>query len=256
MSRKTYIDGPDGSMLCGVYNAPRDTVFTELDKTLILMLHDFPGHKSDKNDLYGDIEFLLGNHGFHTLRFDLNGCGESDGQQEEFTLSKALDDVEHVLKWAREDRKYERFVVIGEGLGATLGIMAMQEDIYNLVLLWPALDLKAFQKNAFGLKDSPEITEKKNYISKDENRIGKPFLRELFDLDIVEYLESVKTPTLIMYGAQDEIIEHFQLDMIRKHIGARRVEITTFQDGGYGLEKLNHRKSMFYHIQQFIQKYN
>lgn len=58
-----------------------------------------------------------------------------------------------------------------------------------------------------------------------------------------------------MHGAQDKVSPIEQLDMFRACAGHRRVEITSFQDGTHGLPQENHRKSMFFHIRQFIEKY-
>ena len=62
-------------------------------------------------------------------------------------------------------------------------------------------------------------------------------------------------PTLILQGVRDEITPIETLDLARGHIRSKRLEITTFHDGEHGLHKLNHRKSMFFHITQFIEKF-
>ena len=93
------------------------------------------------------------------------------------------------------------------------------------------------------------------YITMDDQRIGLPFLKELAKTDIIYALKETYMPTLIMQGAKDDITPASQLDFARTYIPSKRIEITTFQDGGHGLEQLNHRKMMFYHTMQFMEKF-
>ena len=71
------------------------------EKTLVIMSHNFPGgHKRGHNDLFGDIEEKLAQAGFHTLRYDFRGCGDSEGESVEFDLNSANIDFQSILKWA------------------------------------------------------------------------------------------------------------------------------------------------------------
>ncbi len=223
-----------------------------LRKTLVIMAHGFPGHRAGNNDLYGDVEFLLAEKGLHTLRFDFRGCGDSDGLPEDFTMSSAIEDFQNVMYWGR-DKGFKNFILIGEGLGASLAVLNMELNVNGLILLWPVLDMKAHSQHVFGKPDSE--AKKKGYIEHESQRVGLDFLRELEKVDMVHGLEVVRAPTLILHGAEDKIVPVGQLDLARKHIRSDRIEITTFHDGEHGLPKLNHRKMMFYHITQFIEKY-
>ncbi|GJL85898.1 MAG: hypothetical protein DHS20C02_16730 [Micavibrio sp.] len=216
------------------------------------MAHGFPGHKAGNNDLYGDIEFLLTEKGLHTLRFDFRGCGESEGEPEDFTMSSAIEDFQNVLYWGR-DKGFKNYILIGDGLGASLAVLNAERSVNGLILLWPVLDLKAYSQAVFG-KPSVE-DKKKDYIEFDGRRVGLGLLREMEKVDMARGLSEVRAPTLILHGAEDKIVPVSQLDLARKHISADRIEITTFHDGEHGLQKLNHRKMMFYHITQFIEKY-
>ena len=115
-------------------------------RTLLIMMHDFPGKKTDNNDMYGDLEATLNEKGYHTLRFDFRGCGESDGKPEDFCLTGAYDDLHNAMLWGRE-KGYKRFVLIGEGLGAAIAVSAADRDIRAMVLLWPMLQSTSFRFN-------------------------------------------------------------------------------------------------------------
>lgn len=252
MTRKITITGPAGQEIAASMLRHNNPDVPETGRTLILMSHSFPGHKSARGDFFGDMELALSAKGLDTLRFDYRGCGESDGREENFTIASACDDYQSVLDWARREG-YSQFVVLAEGLGATISILNIGLDVKALAMLWPVLEPKTYFKNYLS-KAVPD-PEGKAFSTLDSHRLGKDFLKEIENLDIVHALKDVYCPALIMHGAEDEILPTAQLELARGFIPARRIEITIFHDGAHGLPLPSHRKAMQYHIQQFVQKY-
>ncbi|MCD8566716.1 MAG: hypothetical protein LRY36_02190 [Alphaproteobacteria bacterium] len=216
------------------------------------MVHHFPGHKSSYQDFFGDIESAFAEGDLDTLRFDFRGCGESDGDEENFSVSTACDDYQSVLHWCRREG-YSQFILIGAGLGACVAAMNMELGTKAFIMLWPVLEPKLYFKNYIAKALMAEGG--KPYAEIDAHRVGIEFIKELKSLDIVGSLKEVYCPTLIMHGSEDEVIPTAQLDLARGFIPARRIEITVFHDGAHGLPLPSHRKAMLYHIQQFVQKY-
>ncbi len=253
-AQKIQIDAGHNQSITALLYVPEDRSTTRVDQTLVLMCHSFPGHKSYHNDIFGDVEFLLGGRGYHTLRFDLRGCGESDGKEEHFTIGGANEDFQAVLYWAKT-KGYKHFIFVGEGLGATLSVMNMDLDVRALILCWPVMDLDLYRKAALQISHVSEDELKQGFVSKNDRRIGVNFLKELKKIDIEYALKEVFVPTLILHGARDKNILIEQLDIARRFIPAKRIEITSFHDGEHGLTQSNHRKSMMFQIQQFVEKY-
>ncbi len=246
VGEKTYIHGS--------FSRPVEDSTVDRDSLLILMAHGFPGDKNGHEKLYLDLEFLLRDKGFHTLRFDFRGCGESEGREEEFTFSSACEDFKAVLRWAKE-KNYTRFVYIGEGLGATVTLMNGNTDVTCYILLWPVMDPAQDIRLNFGVDTLDEGAKRNGYTVHYDHRIGLPFLKEMAKLNIALTLKDIKAPVLVMHGARDAVVPIEQLEILRTHIGSRRVEITSFHDGSHGLPSLTHRKTLYYHVKQFIEKY-
>ena len=97
--------------------------------------------------------------------------------------------------------------------------------------------------------------ETKAILNMKGNRIGIQLLKDLKKTNLIYALNEVFMPTLIMHGAQDKTIPVEQLDIAREHMRSKRIEITTFHDGKEGLQQLNHRKALFHHVMEFIEKY-
>jgi len=256
MRDSILIDSGSGQKISAVFKQPEDAaaLTAEDDKTLVLMLHDFPGHKSGNNELFADLEYRLGQRGHHTLRFDFRGCGESDGHQENFTLGSACEDVQAVKYWAKQ-RGYTSFAFLAEGLGATVATMNIDRTVRMLMLFWPVLDLKQYGHTVFQAKQAQEQNPNSRYIEIDGQKISTHLINEMFKIDLHYVLKEMAMPIMVFHGVQDQKIPIEQLDLIRDHTPARRIEITSFQDGGEGLPKLNHRKAIFYQAQQFVEKY-
>lgn len=254
MSKSTLINAGNGQQISAIYKSGYNDEGESFDRSLVVMCHDFPGHKSGNNDLFADLEFQLSKQGHHTLRFDFRGCGESDGKQEDFTLGSACDDLRAVRKWAQR-QGYQSFAYIGEGLGATVAMMNTADDVRVFLALWPVLDLKHFSKAAFDIEGSEAHTLDKGYAVIEGHKIGTHLLNEMSKTNLQRALNGVKMPTMIFHGAQDEKIPIEHLDLMREHVRSPRIEITSFQDGREGLQKLNHRKAIFYQTQQFVEKY-
>jgi alpha/beta superfamily hydrolase len=241
--------------LDALHQTPEGAKNNASERTLVIMLHGYPdGHKSSNNDLFGDLEHLLTKDGFDTVRFDFHGCGDSNGESDHFTFQTALRDYKVVLDWA-DKKGYRSFVVIAEGFGNCIGLMDLRRSIKCFVMLWPMLDpknswLKSYIEKAFGDNTGG------NSVNVDGIKVGKEFLRQLNECDIGRYIKNIDIPILIQHGSKDENIPIEHLDVMREHVqSSRRVDITSYDSGEHGLQRLNERESMFFHIRQFLQKY-
>jgi pimeloyl-ACP methyl ester carboxylesterase len=256
MANTVYIPVRDDHKLHGELTVPAEARFVRsLKDLLIIMVHGFPGHSDGHDQLYKDFSFLLEDKGYHSLKLDYTGCGKSDGNHEDFTLSQARADLKATLDWAQK-KGYERFMFIGEGLGAVLPLTDHNDLASCFILLWPILDLKHAARHIFDADNIDAQWKQAGYLVHDNQRVNVSLVNELEHGDISEALRNVNKPIIVMHGAQDEVAPIDKLDMLREHTQSRRIEITSFQDGAHGLPKLNHRKAMHYHIMQFIEKYS
>lgn len=70
-------------------------------KQAIVFVHGLGTGKNEGYNLFGDIANALAND-YLTMRFDVSGFGESEGQQKDFCLTKAADDLASVLTEAEK----------------------------------------------------------------------------------------------------------------------------------------------------------
>lgn len=254
MAEDIKITNDGGENIAAQFAKPTDSSSEARDKLLIIMVHGFPGHKNGHDALYSQLQTQLTAKGFHSINFDFRGCGESDGAHEDFEFKVARADLESVVNWAKK-LGYERFMVVAEGLGAPLALKYLSKDSIAFVLLWPMLDLQHIAQSIFeGDKTDPEW-DKAGYKIVHDHKISMKFINELKAIHLDETLKTLGKPLLVMHGAQDSISPIEQVEMLREAARHRRVEITSFHDGTHGLPQTNHRKTMMFHIFQFLEKY-
>ncbi len=254
MAKPIQILAGESQYIQGLFSRPDEEALDRADQFLIIMVHGFPGNKDTHENVFQSLEDVAAAKNYHSFRFDFRGCGESDGREEDFTLDSASEDLRNVIDWAK-DQGYKRFVFVCEGLGVPITFMNAPEQTLCFITLWPMLDMKRIAVKNFKSDDIEKEWKKAGYAILNEHRIGISFIEQLQEAEITGAVKDLNKPILVMHGAQDEVSPIDQLDIIRAHANARRVEITSFQDGTHGLPQLNHRKTMFYHILQFIEKY-
>lgn len=88
----------------------------------------------------------LAAEGFHVLRFDYYGCGDSSGDSEDVSLDQWLLDISAAIAEVKEASASQRFVLLGLRLGATLSaqLASQRGDVERLVLWDPILDGAAY----------------------------------------------------------------------------------------------------------------
>ncbi|MDV7219165.1 alpha/beta hydrolase [Streptomyces prunicolor] len=152
-----------------------------------------------------------------SLRFDLRGHGQSEGRQEELTLSSILNDIRVVLAYAREATGAEDITLLGASFGG--GICAYYAakrptDVDRLVLFNPQLDYKrrTIDSRSYWTDDvisdeaAAELTEHSAIQFTPTLRHGRPMLNEVFWLKPHEALGEVQAPTLIVHGTADTLV--------------------------------------------------
>ncbi|WP_262064035.1 alpha/beta hydrolase [Streptomyces sp. STR69] len=159
----------------------------------------------------------LSEAGVASLRFDLRGHGDSEGRQEELTLSSILNDIRIMLAHVRKATGADDITLLGASFGG--GICAYYaakrpDDVSQLVLFNPQLDYKRrtidsrpyWTDDVISEEAAAELTERGALQFTPTLRHGRPMLNEVFWLKPHEALGEVRAPTLIVHGTADTLV--------------------------------------------------
>lgn len=200
----------DGRQLAGTLVKPAVT-----DRAIVLVHGG--GVTRDEGGFFTRLAAGLAEAGVASLRFDLRGHGESEGRQEELTLSTILNDVAVVVGYVREAAGVPAVSLLGASFaGGITGYYAAKrpDEVDRLVLINPLLDYKKrfIDDKPFWADDhiddeaSRELVEKGFVTHSPTFKLGRGLLNEVFWLQPRTVLSEITAPTLILHGTKDTFI--------------------------------------------------
>lgn len=106
----------------------------------VVFVHGWGGYRIGPHRILVRTARLLAQHGFVTLRFDLRGRGDSDGNAAETDLDGMIEDTCHAADFLRREARCARVTLLGicSGANVAIGAATLDEDIHELAL-WSAL---------------------------------------------------------------------------------------------------------------------
>lgn len=232
MKEKVFFQNSKGNRLCGIISDPTG------DKHLpvVVLCHGFTTSKGGRT--YVRLEEIFNQRNYSTFRFDFFGHGESEGKFEEITVSEAVDDVKHAVRFVK-DLGYPEIALIGSSFGGLASIITAgeSEDVFVLALKSPVsdymglliardqdLDIKTWKEKGFvAVKSAEDQSLKLNYS----------FFEDAQKVDGYQFAKNIKVPTLLVHGSSDETVPLEQSRKAANLIPDGRLEIIEGADHVY-----------------------
>jgi pimeloyl-ACP methyl ester carboxylesterase len=160
----------------------------------------------------------LASAGIASVRFDFRGHGESEGRQEDLTLSGLANDihaaVEHVHSITRDDAVVN--IVAASFGGGISGYYAAThpDQVRNLVLLNPLLNYKRrlvdekpyWHDDHIDETAGQELATQGFLVHSPTFKLGRALLNEVFYLQPHRVLSDIQAPTLFVHGTRDTFV--------------------------------------------------
>lgn len=104
------------------------------------------GEKTKTYRIFVNFARMLERNGYHVLRFDYFGEGDSSGNFEDADLTTRLADIEDAVHFFNNRFKGIKSSLLGLRLGASLAILAANKltNIHGLVMWAPILDIPSY----------------------------------------------------------------------------------------------------------------
>jgi pimeloyl-ACP methyl ester carboxylesterase len=229
---------PDGLALRGTFVVPDGP-----PRGAAVLVHG-GGVTRDEGGFFTRIAAGLAAAGLASLRFDLRGHGESEGRQEDLTISGVVNDIRAAVDDVRQRTEIEAAALIGTsfGGGITAFFAARYPDrVQSLVLLNPLLDYKKrfVDDKPYWHGDQIDEDAGRELIAQGflphspTFKLGRPLLNEVFYLRPQLALPEIAAPTLFIHGTRDTFIPVISSReaVSRLRSEARLVEIDGAQHG-------------------------
>ena len=156
-----------------------------------------PGFTVTKEIFTEDAKHFAEN-GFRTLVIDYFGLGESDGNWEDYTLSKCIDSLKAAINFLDSN-----VFVFGSSFGGKITLHTTAEDkrIKAISLLSPVTYIDFWRKGIWEkiLKEGPMP-----YPSNPKKTLTKEFAKDLLSYDLDKDVKKIKCPVFITHGNIDK----------------------------------------------------
>ena len=147
-----------------------------------LIIHPFAEEKKSSQRTLVEIAEALCKAGFYVFMFDLRGCGDSQGQFKEASISDWLRDIHRALAFFKEESKIDDISIIGLRLGAYLAMLYNSHvECKKLILIEPILHPVDYLRKTLRHKLIKELCTEGEIQSRRDDLIGK--LKENISVD-------------------------------------------------------------------------
>ncbi len=137
---RPFYFGQSERALFGIYHPPEGSHPRDAG---VVLCHPAPQEYMSSHWALRKLALALTREGFHVLRFDYFGTGDSAGESGQGTLEQWRDDIVTAAEELRDVADVRRVSVVGFRLGATLAALAPLE-VRDLVLWDPVADGRAY----------------------------------------------------------------------------------------------------------------
>ena len=167
---------------------------------LVVLGHGVTGNK-DRPLLVALAEGLAAK-GWPCLRISFSGNGDSEGEFEESTISKEIEDLSAVLATVPQEK---RIAYIGHSMGAAVGVLTSvrRMDIQALVSLAGMTYTAEFVRREFG-----DVQPGNGVMWDDEHcPLSEAYVEDLKSIgDTLETASLVNQPWLLIHGSADDVV--------------------------------------------------
>lgn len=173
---------------------------------LVILCHGY-GYFKEEDGIFTEIAQRLSKAGYAVYYFDFSGCGESEGDYSQTTLTKLVSDLKSVVKAVAAydyidenelsliSHSYGSNVVIAAQI---LGVkrIAMSGSFANAFKVLSRL-FPSFNENGVSTRDS---------TSPRAGKIGPQFWNDIKSYDIPDLIKNFDCPILFIHGKLDTIV--------------------------------------------------
>jgi len=145
--------GTSQKQLFGVYHPPGTKAARQ---SAIVLCQPFGHEYLRAHRAFRNLAVSLAGQGFHVLRFDYYGCGDSGGDGEQATVDQCLSDLASAVDEVKDTAGVAKVSLIGLRFGATLAALtaSRRQDIDRVVLWDPVPDGRSYLEDVRDLHDN------------------------------------------------------------------------------------------------------
>ena len=172
---------------------------------IVLNLHGFGGSMSGYKYSHTHLSRVLESNGFGCIRFDFYGCGESDGEFEEMTITGVIEDTIDVYNWLISSKvtSPNRIILSGHSMGGYVAsCVAPKLQPIGLILMCPGAGMW------YGCRERSDELKKQSiqYVNMEGLKFNIDFNYDLYNYEPFSSSTGYSKDVLIIRGSEDKLV--------------------------------------------------
>lgn len=176
----------------------------------VVFVHGFSSNRLEHGGMFVQMSRLLESAGIASVRFDLSGHGESDGDFFDVTITGEIAQARSVVRAVRafDFADPDRIGLVGMSMGGVVaGIVAAEEPGIRALCLWSPAAVAPFEIGSGFLKgrDIGAQLREQGYFDADSHRTSPALVEDITRLDVYGRSAAYGGPVRIIHGDKDDI---------------------------------------------------
>lgn len=205
------IKNDSGEALFGDVTYP--TVMKEKNPA-VLLVHGF-GVDRNESGLFDDLALELSSHGYMVFKFDFSGCGESEGDYSETSLTKLKKEIGLIIQYikTRKDVNENKLGILAQSFGTAVTI-AFKPEVKAIVLMGSLAHPYESMKDLFSEDFNPEGISSRKRSGGNITKVGPTFWKDLKKYDLVSSIKAISSHILFIHGEKDDKIPLSEMETL------------------------------------------
>jgi len=218
----------------------------------VVLVHGF-GVTKEEHGMFDNLAKNLSEAGFLVYRFDFSGCGESEGDYSETSLSKLKSDLSKILDFVKSHPKIDnsRIGILAQSFGTTTTV-ALEPEIKCLIMTGSISHPKEVITRLFGEGYNPEGVSTRTKSDGTITRINPQFWKDFEKYDLLESIKNIHCPILFIHGSKDETVPISEMEVYFQNVNEPKEKII-IEGADHGLEP--HQKKVYKIVVDWFKKY-
>ena len=224
---------------------------------VVVFVHGFASNRLELPSFVG-MSRLLADNGVASVRVDLSGHGESDGDFFDVTITQEIAETRAVVRAVREFEfvDAERLGLVGMSMGGVVaGVVAAEEPGIRALCLWSPAAVAPFHIRDGHIQGQPfaeEIAEK-GYFDAGGYRVSPALLQDIAGLDVYGRSAGYRGPVRIIHGDHDDAAPlEYGRRYLEHYDGNAELEVVPGADHAWGT--VPHRTRLHQSTLEFLTK--
>ena len=217
----------NGLKIFGVIHRPKGSS-NEL-RPAVVIYHGFVGSKDQPHRIFVTLAERLAQAGIVSLRIDLPGRGDSEGESIDITVEGDMQAAQKALDVlvAQPGVDPHRLGLVGLSWGGALAAsLAGHDDRVTSVVLWSSAPDDLDWKPTFETIDGRDAQDVWG------NLVGRQFYDGLHQIKPIHDITTARGPVLIIRGAADEVVSAEAVERAVQVLRSAGIEHETFEISG------------------------